>query len=328
MDTGVAKAYMPTNVREGEVEKEEDGVHRLHSILVEEVSPVDQAANQRRFLIAKRTQRKSMPTPLRSDGNGALTAGRTPAQKAPDDMGGGDAGGAPPPEEAAPPDAGAGEGAMTLPSGAKAELSQVLEAVGQKIGELADMVNGATEADGAQVPPAMLSDLGSIGDLLDAVQAKYGAGGESGSPEAPAEGAPEGATPMTARHPAAKSAISRARFAAIQKLWTLIDALLAEMEPVVATPRARAAAVSTGAPAPAAESEAAVAKAMQVIDLQEKEIAKLRGMPQPRQSAGTPEAPKAPPAPKEESKSWGYDFNRPLNRETVPADESFFDADT
>lgn len=50
-----------------------DGVHRLSNITVEEVSLVDRAANQRKFLVAKREGSEDMGATIRSDGRGGFT---------------------------------------------------------------------------------------------------------------------------------------------------------------------------------------------------------------------------------------------------------------
>lgn len=52
---------------------QEDGVHRLSDIIVEEVSLVDRAANKRRFLLVKREGGDENMNELRADGRGGFT---------------------------------------------------------------------------------------------------------------------------------------------------------------------------------------------------------------------------------------------------------------
>lgn len=168
------------------VAKAASGVHRLTDMLVEEVSLVDRAANQRKFLIVKRdTAQKgsTMATEVTPNGKGGFTAAGAAAKS------GGD--------EKDKTKKSKLEKLDAVPPGFKQMMAPLLSKASERLQALADAVDKAPEGevdDEGTLPSApadFSSELSAIIRLLDQACNVWPAS----APDAPAEGEapPEGA---------------------------------------------------------------------------------------------------------------------------------------
>lgn len=353
---------------------DDEGLHRLRDMVVEEVSLVDRAANKRRFLIVKRSD--DMPddekdgTELKPDGRGGLTAGSVAkAKKKP----GAQAAGDEPADEEKRKKPAEGEDAekarrrasedddemekarrpkdeddedetekakqpddddeededeekkkarkaehLSIPKPVKEAVLRALTEALERLMSVANQVKEAeesTEQMDAPVPDEIGAEVRSIAEVLRGVGERYPS-------------------------PATKGAVAKAgarmakdRLDRFQKAMALLADILKELtggnEPAPA-PTAGAAEAGVrkrdGAAAPApvpglAELVAGIGELTRVVKRQEEELGRIR------QARGVSNAIPVDggrrPAP--EDVSWPFDMNRPITRDKVKKEVSFFD---
>lgn len=136
----------------GETEKtpsSEDGIHRLLGMLVEEVSVVDAAANQRKFLVVK----KDTMAQTRKDDTAAAPA-----------MPGGSPSTTP-------------EKLPAMQAQVKDALLSALTSAAEKLMSIATAVKEAETTDGEATPPvaeSVTASLGELASMLAGLQSQYG----------------------------------------------------------------------------------------------------------------------------------------------------------
>jgi hypothetical protein len=222
-----------------------DTAFRLTDIQVEEVSMVDRAANQRRFLVVKSSASTRLGAEIVSGADGALTISKAPGDAVP-------ASGEPPateppapnPEPATEPPAG-DAGAMLPPTmrialDVKDEIVRRLEAVAAKFDEVRAMLEAAEVVEGVvEMPPEILGALNAALDVLET-------------------GGPDGAVAKGLKQ------FSRTRTANLRTAYDALGAILGEIEsaPPAATDDA------TGVDTSAVDAFADVAKTVDVKGLE------------------------------------------------------------
>lgn len=285
-------------------------VHRLLDMVVEEVSLVDRAANNRRFLLVKRDD------PMKKT-KGALTARQKAREGATRKRGSPGEAAAPPtappatpaPAEDAPPPAGSppAEGAPP-PDGvgkqAGGPLGVALSAL-ESLTEAVELLSAVADGEGAADLPAL------AGELREAADALAGAAGyEPASDEG--EDGDEGGTESGS--PGDVGAVITAVRSTLADVQALLTGAADDAE---ATPADKAAAdggLGAVAAALKALTTAVTAQGARLTALE-----KRAGVPQSR----SPETPPRPAAPAEVS--WPLDLNRPLDRASVDRGVSFHD---
>jgi hypothetical protein len=342
------------NERAANGEGEASGVHRLRDIIVEEVSLVDLAANKRRFLVVKRSEAmadgKTAGPARKPEGRGGASGSSSGAEKAKKKPSkGGTAGGEEKPKTAAPHglepkeaekargaegqgeaessggDEGGdkkqrrkAEGALLLAGPLKETALRVLAEALERLMGVAQRIKDAeetAEAPGERLPEEVVRELASISEGL---QELGGAGPES----------------------AAKALVGKAgarmakdRLARFQKAMALLAEILKEItEASGALPAPTAGAAQAGiekreaASAPALsglpELVAGISELTRVVKLQGDELAglrKARGL----SNALTLEA--GPRHAEPQEVPWPLDMNRPISRDKVRKEVSFFD---
>lgn len=276
-------------------------VHRLLDMLVEEVSLVDRAANNRRFLLVKRDD------PMKKT-KGAVSArqkareGAICKQAAPD---------AAPPTPTTPTPAPTGAAPASVGTGppdgvtkeAAGPLGVALSAL-ESLTEAVELLSTVAEGEGAADLPALASELREAADALAGAAgyeptADEGEAGDEGSAEADGD-------------VSAVIAAVRTTLADVQSL------LVGAGDGAASEPADKAvAADGLGAVATALKAlhTAVTAQGARLVALE-----KRAGVPQSR----APEAPPARPAAPAEV-SWPLDLNRPLDRTSVDRAVSFHD---
>lgn len=193
--------------------KEPAATHRLHRMIVQEVSLVDRAANQRKFLVIKRDE--SMTKPVKKEDAAQATANVA--------------------ADAASPAAGA------APSGAmqaqvKEELTGALADAAEKLVAIANQVDTIEVTDQPADPPVpseITTQIADAAQALVALAAKFGspaaAAAAAGAPVAAGEGAtgPAGAPAITPEQKAADDAALAIPLTAAEQ--AAITAALAEL---------------------------------------------------------------------------------------------------
>jgi len=377
---------MATETSEARTRDDEDeGLHRLRDMVVEEVSLVDRAANKRRFLIVKRSDDMADDdkdgTELKPDGRGGLTAGGV--EKAKKKPGARAAGDEPMDEEkrrkpaegedaekarrrsasededdtgkarrrAAGEDDDETEKArkpkgddedetekakhpedddedgeddakkkarkaehLTLPKPVKEAVLRALTEALERLMSVANQVKEAHETEeqmDAPVPDEVGAEVRAIAEVLRGVGERY--------PSPTAKGAvAKGGARM------AKDRLDR-----FQKAMALLADILKELtDSREAAPTAGVAEAGVrkrdGSPAPApglAELVAGIGELTRVVKRQEEELGRIR------QARGVSNAIPVDGArrPAPEDVSWPFDMNRPITRDKVKKEVSFFD---
>lgn len=169
--------------------KEPAATHRLHRMIVQEVSLVDRAANQRKFLVIKRDE--SMAKPVKKE-----DAAQATANVAADAAGGAPTGSAP---------------AGAMQAQVKEELTGALADAAEKLVAIANQVDTIEVTDQPADPPVPADVTKQIADAaqaLVALAAKFGAPAAAAAAGAPVAAADGGTTPAAASNadPQAKAA--------------------------------------------------------------------------------------------------------------------------
>lgn len=337
-----------------------DDVHRLRDILVEEVSLVDRAANKRRFLVVKRSDAMqdgedqeldeapdatTQPDARNDDVSKAKKKPRTQSgsqaddeDKSPSDE---ELGKARPRAAKAPEDDGeeveaekakpsAGEDgdkkkarrakALSLPTPMKDALLAGLTDALERLMAIANAVKEAATAEGdaeVSLPDKMTAEMDSISELISGL----------------CEAEPE-AKRKAAAVEKAGARMSRDRLDRFQKALSLLADILKELtniklQTVEPTAGAAQKAIKKQDP-PAAQTPvpgmvelvAGISDLTKVVKRQEEELGRIRqtrGVSNAIQVDGGGH--RAEPA----DVSWPLDMNRPINREQVKKEVSFFD---
>jgi hypothetical protein len=272
-----------------------EGVHRLHDIVVEEVSLVDRAANKHRFLIVKRSD------PMADEET------KTPEAAAPDPEGT-EKQSEPAPETKAD---GAGYGADTHMLEAAVEALERFTETVETLGALAD---GDARAKLAEI-------AGELRALADRVAS---AAGTEAAPAA--ESAPDAADKL--------GAVMASVRATLEQVGSLLgEAKRAPAKPKekddASKTEKREAAPESAAPAAddplrkdLAALTQAVTKLADAVKEQQQRLSKLEkrfGLPNSAPAREQPETPEP------EDVGWPLDLNRPFDRENVDKAVSFHD---
>lgn len=348
------------NAKAASKDDEADSVHRLRDIVVEEVSLVDRAANKRRFLVVKRSADmadENASTELKPDGRGGLTARGGDVEKAKkkpaapdmadeekrkkpgaDDEEAGDAEKAKQPAEddeegdddtekarkpaddEEPDDAAKTprrKQALTLPTPVKEAMLRSLTEALERLMSVANRVKEASETDerlDAPVPDEVGAEVAAIAELLSGIGESYP------SPKSKAAVAKAGAR------------MAKDRLDRFQKAMTLLAEILKELTesreaPVAPSAGAAEAGVKKrdAAAPPAipglAELVAGIGELTRVVKRQEEELARMRQARGVSNAIPVESARRAEP----QDVSWPLDMNRPISRDKVKKEVSFFD---
>lgn len=316
---------------------ENDGVHRLHDIVVEEVSLVDRAANKRRFLVVKRStdmaddtdsdfekddsalsamgKAKAVP-PTQDDEEddddeetqAKASPAHDPDEEENDDEDEGDAGDAP---ESTPPAAAkpAARRKQEAPSG-DAVLQAIAAALEQLMNVAAALKDAlAQDASDGTVPAELLEQVAEVANLLSEL----------------------GQSSTTAKRKAAVTKagarMARGRLDRFQKAIELLSAILKELtnaaEGTSAAPKKTQKSESTSQPAQDAVHTLAseIRELTRVVKRQEDELHKMRQTRGVSNSIPVNGGRRAEPG----DVSWPFDMNRPITRDRVRKEVSFFD---
>jgi len=336
-----------------------DDVHRLRDIVVEEVSLVDRAANKRRFLVVKRsgemrdgegqeldealdaagdsesadddvTKAKKKPaagTDIQTDeeaqkqsaSDEELEKGRRATSETGDEGADG--------EKAKEPVDGAGDKkkerkakALALPASMKDALLAGLTDALERLMAIANAVKEAAVAEGegeGAVPDPMSEEMGAISELLSEL----------------CDAAPE-AKRKAAVVEKAGARMSRDRLDRFQKALSLLADILKELtdlklqtgEPTAGAAAQKAikkqdAATALASVAGMTELVTGISELTLVVKRQEEELTRIR------QTRGVSNAIQVDGGRRSEPAdvSWPLDMNRPINREQVKKEVSFFD---
>ena len=315
-----------TTVRASE---QEGDVHRLRDIVVEEVSLVDRAANKRRFLVVKRSdgmsgddgesgveKAKKKPAP-QDEQTDEAKAKKPPQDEADAEKAKGDTAGEPSDAEPKPKR----KADLALPADLKEALLATLTQAMERLMALANQIKDAGEPDAEADDPSLPEDLGSeidaIAELLGEATTKRG-------------------KKRAAKADVAKggSRMAKDRLDRFQKAMALLSDILKEItqsneESAAPTAGAAEAGVQKRGPeagSPAApglkELAAGIGELTRVVKRQEEELTRLRqtrGVSNaiPVDSGGRRAEP--------QEVSWPLDMNRPISRDKVRKEVSFFD---
>jgi hypothetical protein len=323
-----------------------DGVHRLRDIVVEEVSLVDRAANQRRFLVVKRSaemagentatadtkpetpdaiakakkkpaeatgdetvdeaKAKKKPVDDEADEDAATEKARASAKEEEDDAD----------DDQDKPTKKARKQDLVLAAPVKEALLRVLTDVLERLMALANTIKEAEEpeeGDGGEMPKEVTTELETVADMLyDANKRK----------RAKADVAKAGAR------------MAKDRLDRFQKALSLLADILKELTGTIdAPPAPTAGAAETGvtkreaaAPQPAAvpgltDLVTGIGELTRVVKRQEEELSRMR------QARGVSNAIPVEGGRRAEPQdvSWPLDMNRPISRDKVRKEVSFFD---
>lgn len=322
-----------TNIQKA---KQQD-VYRLTDMLVEEVSLVDRAANQRKFLVVKRSDQ--MGTELTNDGKGNLTKNRTRAIKA-----------------------------MEVPPGFKEMVGPLLTKAAERLDALNTALGQSSPADVddegtlPQVPAEFSSELTAIMSMLDRCNNLFPAAPPETDSDAPTEDAPselqmraavDNVVKVYGNPKVTKAAIekvgakmSKERLTRFDQAMQVLAGLRGELTSTDAGAAAKAKdpkeekdPTKKAATSPLeakldsliagfgemAKGVTAIATTVKAHGQAIESVSKSRG-------AGNGAAVEAPQplakaAAEDDNFSWPRDMNNPVNRETVGKTESFFDND-
>jgi hypothetical protein len=322
-----------------------EDVHRLRDIVVEEVSLVDRAANKRRFLVVKRSSEMPDDTTagdqLDTDDTGSTDGDvekakrkpvdededdvekkRTKAQASEDD------------EEEEDEDDEAEKAAdeddeeeedgedekrsarQRKQEGSMPPKEAVLRALTEALQRLMSLASSLKEAlasgeDGGEPPsPEVVREVEAIAGLLGKLAESYA------SPKRKAAVAKAGAR------------MARSRLDRFQKAIELLSSILKELTNAKEPPRATAGGAETvgkrdtrAAPAGVTELASEIRELTRVVKRQEEELSKMR------QTRGVSNAIPVDGGRRTEPQevSWPFDMNRPITRDRVRKEVSFFD---
>ncbi|MGH6954637.1 MAG: hypothetical protein ACREGL_10665 [Alphaproteobacteria bacterium] len=334
-----------TSAKAANSEDEAAGVHRLRDIVVEEVSLVDRAANQRRFLVVKRSPEmaddKTAGADTKPDKPSAIAkAKKKPpadaqvdptvdeAAKAADDETADEADtqkvDAPKDDASDNPDEAAGgkkkqrkaDDGLVIAAPVKEALLGVLTQALERLMALASSIKDAIEPDDgtdATMPDDVGNELAAIAEMLSVVDKRK---------TAKAEVVKAGAR------------MSKDRLDRFQKAMAALAAILKELTDAKETPEGPSAgaaesgvkkrsAVSPAAPAvPGLEDlVSGIGDLTRVVKRQEEELTRMR------QARGVSNAIPVEGGRRAEHQdvSWPLDMNRPISRDKVRKEVSFFD---
>lgn len=324
-----------------------DGVHRLRDIVVEEVSLVDRAANQRRFLVVKRSAEmadentatadtkpdtpnaieKAKKKPAEAAGAGTVdeekakkkpTADQadeaTDAEKA---RGGAKDGSEEDDDEGDPKNKQRKQDQLVLAPAVKDALLRVLTDALERLMALANTIKEATEpdeeGDGGEMPGDMTAELEAIAEMLSGMNKRK---------RAKADVAKAGAR------------MAKDRLDRFQKALSLLADILKELTGTNDAPPAPTAGAAEGgvtkrdaaAPQPAVvpgltDLVSGIGELTRVVKRQEEELTRMR------QARGVSNAIPVEGGRRAEPQdvSWPLDMNRPISRDKVRKEVSFFD---
>ncbi len=335
-----------TSAKTANSEDEAAGVHRLRDIVVEEVSLVDRAANQRRFLVVKRSAemadestasadtKPDKPSAIEkakkkppADAEVDLTVDE--AAKAAEDEADGEADA----QKAAPPKDGASDNTDNAVAGKKKQrkaddgliiaapvkeaLLGVLTQALERLMALASSIKDATEPDDgteASMPEDIGNELAAIAEMLSVVDKRK---------TAKAEVVKAGAR------------MSKERLDRFQKAMAALAEILKELTDAKEMPEGPSAgAAQSGVkkrsaispPTPAAvpgleDLVSGIGDLTRVVKRQEEELTRMR------QARGVSNAIPIEGGRRAEHQdvSWPLDMNRPISRDKVRKEVSFFD---
>lgn len=335
------------NAKAASKDDEADGVHRLRDILVEEVSLVDRAANKRRFLVVKRSgdmadesnadtdvekakkkpaaaasetedeQKRKKPANGDDEADDAEKARKPPSDDEDDDEETEKAK-KPPEEEEETDDAEKTpkrKQALAIPPPVKEAMLRMLTEALERLMALANRIKEATASEGddaeAGVPEDIGAELAAIAELLGSTDKRRAA--KAGVAKAGAR-------------------MSKDRLDRFQKAIALLADILKELtdsKDVPAGPSAGAAEAGIKkrdtAAAPAvpglAELVTGIGDLTRVVKRQEEELTRIR------QARGVSNAIPVEGGRRTEPQdvSWPLDMNRPISRDKVRKEVSFFD---
>lgn len=319
---------------------EMDGVHRLRDILVEEVSLVDRAANQRRFLVVKRSEdmadenkpaedeiEKAKKKPAEEDGDeDATEKAKEPADESDDDeeadettkvRGASKDSVEEDEEDPAGKKKQQKKADLVIPAPVKQALLSTLTEALERLMALAKTIKEASEGDrdSGKMPEDVGTELEAIADML------WGVGKGKKTKEAKAEVTKAGAR------------MAKDRLDRFQKALSLLADILKELtetkEPLAAPSAGVAEAGVTkrdAAPQPMvipglADLVSGIGELTRVVKRQEEELSRMR------QARGVSNAIPVEGARRAEPQdvSWPLDMNRPISRDKVKKEVSFFD---
>ncbi len=327
-------------------EDDAEGVHRLRDIVVEEVSLVDRAANKRRFLIVKRSgdmadensvdadveKAKKKPTtgdvsdaedeqkrkkPAAGDADEAEKA-RTPSDDDEEDADDKTEKAKEPPKDDEEPEgakkAPKRKQALAIPAAVKEAILRALTEALERLMALANSIKDASEPeedDDASMPEGVSDELAAIAELLAGIDKR-----------------------KTEKRAVAKAGarMAKDRLDRFQKALTLLADILKELTDSkdVAGPSAGAAeagvkkrdASATPPVVPGlTELVTGIGELTKVVKRQEEELARIR------QARGVSNAIPVDGGrrPEPQDVSWPLDMNRPISRDQVKKEVSFFD---
>jgi hypothetical protein len=315
-----------------------EGVHRLRDIVVDEVSLVDRAANQRRFLVVKRSPDMADESTASADGSGVEKAKKKPAgaeavdeekaRKKPADDEEKDASDTEKARGAAKDDDEEEEDAegeptkkarkqeLVLAAPVKEALLRVLTDALERLMALANAIKEAAEpedGDSGEMPKDVTSELEAIADLLYEADKRK---------RTKADVAKTGAR------------MAKDRLDRFQKALSLLADILKELtETKEPAPGPTAGAAETGVKKRDAEASLAAAvpglaelvsgigELTRVVKRQEEELARIRQARGVSNAIPVESARRAEP----QEVSWPLDMNRPISRDKVKKEVSFFD---
>ena len=310
-----------------ELEKKQDRVFRLRDIETQEVSVVDRAANQRRFLVVKRENGMDpkLGAEVTTDDNGDLTAEEI--EKA---------------------------GHMKIPGSVKAKIESALSQAIAVLGKQLAMVKASTEGGPPRIPTAMNTALSMVSNNIDDVMSKYGtsktkkdgegdtdadavaaaaAAAGDGSAEAAADAVTKAAEAAKAELEKAGRSMSSARMARFNDALTALNGLMKE---IVGAPKDGDAGNSFTSKVGKSDDtvDPLVEKLTEQINSlttivkstvdsakrQGEELATLRKSVGESNQSTAEDLDSSAPA----EVSWPMDMNEPINKDTTPVSKSFY----
>jgi hypothetical protein len=350
------------NAKAASQDDEADGVHRLRDIVVEEVSLVDRAANKRRFLVVKRSEDMaddSASTELLPDGRGGLTARGGDVEKAKKKPAGSDMADEEKRKKPGADDEEAGDAekakkptddddeeedgetakakkpsddeepddfekkprrkqALTIPATVKQAILRSLTEAIERLMSVANRVKEATETDerlDAPVPDEVGAEVAAIAELLSGIGESYP------SPKTKAAVAKAGAR------------MAKDRLDRFQKAMALLADILKELTDSKEGPAAPSAGAAeagvkkqdTATPLAIPglpELVAGIGELTRVVKRQEEELARIR---QARGVSNAIQVDVGGRRAEPQEVSWPLDMNRPISRDKVRKEVSFFD---
>lgn len=337
-----------TSAKTANSEDEAAGVHRLRDIVVEEVSLVDRAANQRRFLVVKRSadmadestanadtkpdkpsaiaKAKKKPTDVQGDATVDEEKARKPAGDEGDDAADAEkARGAPTDEGDDNPDDSTGkkkqrkaDDGLIIAAPVKEALLGILTQALERLMALASSIKDATEpddgTDDATMPEDIGNELAAIAEMLSVVDKR-----------------------KTAKADVVKAGarMSKDRLDRFQKAMVALAEILKELTDAKEMPEGPSAGaaqsgvkkrIAVSPPAPAAvagldDLVSGIGDLTRVVKRQEEELTRMR------QARGVSNAIPIEGGRRAEHQdvSWPLDMNRPISRDKVRKEVSFFD---